>query len=93
MQAGKSRTLRAYDIAALDGATHTGPMDEVIFSGDETYYPHARLTPIGGLWEGAVEIVSPNGRLTLVCAGVHDDSESAFSEAVADAMALIRKRN
>jgi len=68
-------------------------MDEVIFAGDETYFPHARLTPIGGMWEGAVEIVSPNGRVTLVSAGVHDDSESAFAEAVADAMVLIRGRD
>lgn len=67
-------------------------MDEVIFAGDETYFPHARLTPIGGLWEGAVEIVTPYGRTTLVCAGVHGDADAAFTEAVADAMTLIRER-
>ena len=67
-------------------------MKEVIFTGDSTYFPHARLTPIGGLWEGAIDVVSPNGRLTLVSVGVYEDAESAFAEAVSDAMDLVKPR-
>jgi hypothetical protein len=68
-------------------------MLEVIFAGDVTYYPHARLTPIGDLWEGAVEIVTPATRSTHVCLSVHDDADDAFEEAVIVTVELVRLRN
>jgi hypothetical protein len=66
-------------------------MSEVIFAGDVTYHPYARLTPIGGLWEGAVEIVTPATRTTHVCLGVHDDADDAFEEAVIVTVELVRR--
>jgi hypothetical protein len=47
-------------------------MSEVIIVGDTTYSTHARLTPIEGLWEGMVEIVTSALRTFHVCDGVHD---------------------
>jgi hypothetical protein len=67
-----------YGLAAKHSQAHPGFMSEVILAGDVSCYPHARLTPIGGLWEGAVEIVTPATRTTHVCIGVYDDADDAL---------------
>ena len=67
-------------------------MSEVLIVGDATYYTHARLTPIGGLWEGAVEIVTSSVRTVQVCGGVHDDADGAFKEALSAAVKLLQHR-
>jgi hypothetical protein len=68
-------------------------MSEVITVGDATYLTHARLTPIGGLWEGTVEIVTSTSRTVHVCGGVHDDADGAFREALSSTVKLLRHRD
>jgi hypothetical protein len=67
-------------------------MPEVITVGDTTYYTHARLTPIGGLWEGTVEIVTSTSRSVHVCGGVHDDADGAHREALSSTSAGVSIR-
>jgi hypothetical protein len=67
-------------------------MPEVIIVGDATYYTHARLTPIGGLWEGTVEIITSTVRTVQICGGVHDDADGAFKEALSYAVKLLQQR-
>jgi hypothetical protein len=67
-------------------------MPEVFTVGDTTYYTHARLTPIGGLWEGTVEIVTSTLRTIHVCGGVHDDADGAYREALSSTTKLLQYR-
>jgi two-component system CheB/CheR fusion protein len=49
-------------------------MPEVITVNDITYCTHARLMPIGRLWEGATERVTSSARTVHACGGAHDDA-------------------
>ena len=86
------KTSGKYGLVTASSQAHPARMSEVVFAGNVTYYPHARLTPIGGLWEGAVEIVTFTEPTIYVCTGVHDDADSAFEEAVTATVELVRLR-
>ena len=63
-------------------------MHEVIHGRHATYFPYARQRKAGGFWEGAVDIVTDQGKTVHVCDEVHEDSGDALIDAIVDALVM-----
>lgn len=64
---------------------------EVIHGKDATYYPYARQRAdghTGGMWQGAVDVVTAEGRRVVACPTFHLDPSDAQLDANVEALVM-----